>query len=163
MGTKKIMVLLCLSFFAFSSCEKEDNQDPPKTGPVVEWIAGGSTTTYTYSGGVISGYNFHRSFEVSQESGEVTIEIQVLGDDNTAVSSIFNVETGKLYNLKVHANRDGSQAAAPGTNCLTVVFSSPNSGADQEISVSSYLVSAGGFDNYYCPESLIFEEIQIIE
>jgi hypothetical protein len=163
MRTKLFFPVLCFALLAFAGCEKENNPGPPESGPLVEWITGGTTTTYTYSGGVISGYNFHRSFEVSRESGEVTIEVEVLGDSDTKVSATFNVVKDQQYDLKVHANKDGSQVASPGTSCLTVVFSSPQSGSDQEISVGSYLVSAGGFDTYYCPESFLFEEIQMVE
>ena len=117
-------------------CEEEENNQLV-TGPEIEWISGGTTTTYTYSGGVISGYYFHRSFTVLKESGEVTIDIQVLSHNDTKVSGIFNVEKGMQYSIKVKGNRSGSTISSPGAKCLTVVFSSPNCLTTQEISVNS--------------------------
>ncbi len=158
---KVILSALCFIFF-FSGCEENSN-NKLISGPEIEWISGGTTTTYTYSGGVISGYYFHRSFNVTKESGEVTINIQILNNDNTKVSGTFNVENGKQYSLKVKGSKSGSQVSSPGSNCLSVVFSSPNSLTTQEIKVGSYLVSSGGLDTYYCPTSLIFGEISLLE
>lgn len=156
-----ILSALCLFFF-FSGCKNDDNTKLV-SGPEIEWISGGTTTTYSYSGGVISGYNFHRSFKVVNESGEVTIKVQVLDDDNSAVSATFTVEEGTEYALTVHASKSGSQSSNPGSKCLTVVFSSPNSLSDQEIKVDSYLVSSAGMDLYYCPKTLSFGEIGLSE
>ena len=62
---KKIEAILSILvlFFFITGCEEKDNNNL-LSGPEVEWISGGTTTTYTYSGGVISGYYFHRSFNV---------------------------------------------------------------------------------------------------
>ncbi|MBN2261187.1 MAG: hypothetical protein JW702_11615 [Clostridiales bacterium] len=162
MKTIKVVLTAIVFLFFFSGCEEKDNIELI-SGPEIEWISGGTTTTYTYSGGVISGYYFHRSFSVLKESGEVIINIQILNDDNTKVSGTFNIENGKQYSLKVKGSKSGSQVSSPGSNCLTVVLSSPNSLTNQEIKVGSYLISSGGIDTYYCPTSLIFGEISLSE
>lgn len=150
---------MCL-LFCFTACEEKNNSI---SGPELEWISGGTSITYTYSGGVISGYNFHRSFNVTKESGELTVNVQISGDDNSKVSGTFNVENGKQYSLGVKGTKSGSHVSSPGSKCLTVVFSSPNSQTDQEIKVDSYLVSSGGIDTYYCANSLVFGEISLSE
>lgn len=150
----------------FLSCEDKENENQLDSGPEIEWISGGTTTTYTYSGGVISGYYFHRSFNVLKESGEVTVNIQVLNVDSTTVSGTFYVEKGKQYSLKIKGSKSESQLSSLGSKCLMVVFSSPNSLNSQEIQVDSYLVQSYNEwvgDTYYCPKSLIFGEINLLE
>ena len=160
--TMKTIFSILILMFLITGCEENDTNNVI-SGPRIEWILGGTTTTYTYSGGVISGYYFYRSFNVLEESGEVTINVQVNDDDNTRVTASFNVEKDVTYSLKVKGSKTGSQASSPGSNCLKVVFSSPNSQATQEIKVGTYLISGGGIDTYYCPASLIFGEINLVE
>jgi hypothetical protein len=136
------------------------------SGPEIEWISGGTSITYTYSGGSVSGYYFHRSFEVVGESGEVTIEVKIQDDESTLVSHTFQVEKGNQYSIKVKGNKDGSSMSSPGSNCLTVEFSSPNCRSTQEISIDSYLVPGYNDligDTYYCPDALSFEDIILSE
>jgi hypothetical protein len=151
----------------FNSCnDDDDDNNPSMSGPEIEWISGGLTTSYTYSGGVLSGYSFRRSFTVLNESGKVTIEVKVNTDDDARISSTFNVEKGKQYALKVDAGKKSPHATNPGAKCLTVVFSSPNCSTKQEIQVNSYVVSSYNEwvgDTYYCPSSLTFGEISISE
>lgn len=159
--SKLLSIILILSFFLIGCEDKDNNQLVP--GPEIEWISGGTTTTFTYSGGVLSGYNFYRSFIVLNESGEVTIEVQVENKNDTKVSETLNVETGMQYSIKVKGTKSGSSVSSPGGKCLTVIFSSPNSLTSQEISVNSYPVSTGIGDTYYCPSSFVFGEIGIVQ
>lgn len=129
--------------------------------PEIEWISGGTSITYTYSGGVISGYYFIRNFKVLDESGEVTINIKVKGKDNTRVSKNLSVESGIQYKVKTKGTRSGSRGASYDSDCFIIEFSSPNCLTKQEVKVSSYVVSAGGINTYYCPESLSLGEISI--
>lgn len=166
MRTKEIVFSILVVMFFFFGCSKDESNTPTgsntlPSGPEIEWVSGGTTITYSYSGGVISGYGFHRSFIVLNESGEISINVQILNDDNTKVSHTFNVEKGIQYALKVNGSINGRQISSPGAGCLTVVFSSPNCPTTKEIRVGSYLVSIGGFDNYYCPKSLSFGTISI--
>ena len=166
MKTKINVLSILLFILILLSCEENGKDNGLESGPEIEWISGGTTTTYTYSGGAVSGYYFHRSFNVLKESGEVTISVQVLNVDSTMVSGTFNVEKDKQYSLKIKGNKSGSQVSNPGSNCLTVVFSSPNSLTNQEIQVNSYLVQSYNEwvgDTYYCPKSLVFGEINLLE
>ena len=163
MKAKEIVLSILVFMFFFLSCEDKDENNQLEPGPEIEWISGGTTTTYTYSGGVISGYYFYRSFNVLKESGEITLDIQVIDDNNTKITGTFNVENGKQYSLKVKGSISGSQGSSPGSKCLTVVFSSPNCLTNQEIKVDNYLVSSGGIDTYYCPKTLIFGEMSLLE
>lgn len=166
MKTKEIVLTVLVFMFFFLGCEDEDKNNQLVSGPEIEWISGGIQFTATYSGGVISSYYFHRSFNVLKESGEVTINIQVLNADSTMVSGTFNVENGMQYSLKVRGSKSESQVSSSGSKCLTVAFSSPNSLTTQEIQVGSYLVQSYNEwigDTYYCPKSLIFGEISLLE
>lgn len=98
-----------------------------------------------------------------KESGEVTINVQVSNDDNTRISGTFNVNKGVTYSLKVKGSKSGSEVSSFGSNCLTIVFSSPNSLTTQEIKISSYPVSSGGIDIYYCPKTLTLGKISLSE
>jgi hypothetical protein len=152
-----LLILLLLS----PGCDKLGNNQI--SGPEIEWITGGTSITYTYSAGVLSGYYFHRSFVVGDESGEVVIEVQVENDKDTRVTKTINAEAGFQYSVKVKGSRNGSQGSSPGAKCLNVVFSSPNCHTTQVIDVDSYLVSTGPVDNYYCPTSLDFGEIELVD
>lgn len=147
--------------FIFFGCDKDNSGKI--SGPEIEWISGGTTTTYTYSGGVISGYYFHRSFDVLDKSGEVIIDVQVEDNKDTRVSTTMNVEAGSQYSIKVKGSKSGSQATSPGGKCLNVIFSSPNCHSTQTLSVASYVVSTGIGDTYYCPSSLVFGAIDLVE
>ncbi len=160
MKTKEIILSVLSVMFVCFGCEK-DNSNQLVPGPEIEWVSSGTAITYTYSAGVVSGYYFHRSFNVLNESGEVSIDVQVLNDDNTKVSGTFTVDKDTQYSLEVRGSKSSSQVSSPGETCLTVVFSSPNSLTKQEIRVDSYLVSGGIGDTYYCPKSLTFGEISI--
>ena len=161
----EIFISILLIIILLLGC-KDDDDNPFESGPEIEWISGGTTITYTYSGGVISGYNFYRSFNVINKSGEVSISVQVLNINDTKVTGKFNVEAGKQYSLKVSGSKKSSKVSSPGAKCLTVVFTSPNSSSKQEIQVTSYAVSSYNEwvgDTYYCPTSLTFSEINISE
>jgi len=159
----KLKLLYYFAIVVFLSISCEDNDNKIVDGPEVEWVSGGTSTTYTYSGGVLSGYYFHRSFKVLNESGEVTIEVQVENKNDTKVSETFNVEQGMQYSLKVNGSKIGSTVSSPGGECLNVVFSSPSSRTTEEISVGSYSVSTGIGDTYYCPDSFNFGDINLVE
>ena len=159
--SKLLSITLIIAFILIGCEDKDNNQLVP--GPEIEWISGGTTTTFTYSGGVLSGYNFYRSFIVLNESGDITIEVQVLNENDTKVSGTMNVEKGTQYSIKVKGSKSGSVGSSPVEKCLTVVFSSPNCLTNEEISVNSYPVSSGIGDTYYCPSSLSFGEISIVE
>jgi hypothetical protein len=159
--SKLLSITLIIAFF-LTGCEDKDNNQLV-SGPEIEWISGGLTTSYTYSGGVLSGYYFNRSFHAINESGDVTIEVQVLNENETRVSGTLSVEKGMQYSIKVKGSISGSVGSSPVGKCLTVVFSSPNCLTREEISVNSYPVSSGFGDSYYCPRSLSFGEISIVE
>ncbi|MFC2121992.1 hypothetical protein ACFLTI_10405 [Bacteroidota bacterium] len=155
-----IIFILCLI-----CCEDKD-QDNQISGPEIEWISGGTTITYSYISGILSGYFFHRSFNVLNASGEVTIDVQVEDDVDTKVSTTINVEKGNLYGVTVKGSIAGRHMSSPGTTCLNVVFSSPNSSKTQKISVDSYLVQSFNEyipDYYYCANSLNFGEINLLD
>ncbi|NOZ46426.1 MAG: hypothetical protein GXO79_06550 [Chlorobi bacterium] len=159
---RNLLLFLCFLFFTFCSDDTNKNNI---TEPEIEWIAGGTTTTFSYSSGVVSGFTFHRQFN-ALASGDVNIDVQVKGDNETKVSGNYSIETGKKYNVSISASKSGSQLSNPGSTCLTIEFSSPNSVSKQDINVSSYLVPSYNEyvgDQYYCPKSLILGEVVISE
>jgi hypothetical protein len=166
MKKKEIIFSLLLIMFISLGCPDDTEIDSMQSGPEIEWISGGTVISYSYSGGVLSGFNFHRSFKVLNESGKVSVDVQVQGDKDSKVSGTFNVEKGKQYDLKVKGSKKSSKVSSPGNKCLTVVFSSPNCSSKQEIQISSYAVPSYNEwvgDTYYCPTAFTFGEIIISE
>lgn len=152
--------------FISLGCPDDTEINSMESGPEIEWISGNIVISYSYSGGVVSGFNFQRSFKVLYESGKVSVDVQVLSDKDSKVTGTFDVEKGKQYEVKVQGIRKSSKASSPGAKCLTVVFSSPNCASKQEIQISSYPVSSYNEwvgDTYYCPATLAFGEINISE
>lgn len=160
-----ISVLFITLLFSLSACDKEgDENNFSGEGPEISWITGGTSMTFSYSSGALSAYNLKRSFTVTGESGEVTINVQIEGRDDPKVSGTFNVEKGKTYGLSLRGGINGRQTSSPGTSCFNVVFSSPNSRTEQKLAIDSYLVQSFNEwiqDSYYCPKSLNFGEISI--
>lgn len=159
--SKRIFIIF-LFILTFICCEV-DKLGP---GPEIEWISGDTTTTFQYSSGVLSGYSFYRSFNVVNNSGEISIEVQVMGENDTKVSGTFDVESDRQYSIKVTGSIKGRRLSSPGLNCLSVSFNSPNSLTNQEIQVESYFVQSFNElinDSYYCPVSLSFGEIILME
>ncbi len=141
-------------FVFFTGCE-EIQPDSPE----ISWISGGTSMSYAYSGGVISGYYFYRDFTVLGDDGEVTVQVCIPGDENAIVTGTCAVEAGKEYTAKVKGTRAGSEASSYGITCLTVEFSSPNCRTIQEIDVDSYSIN----QVWYCPVTLSFGEVSIEE
>jgi hypothetical protein len=165
---QKIEIIFSILFIMFISlgCPDDTEINSMESGPEIEWISGGNVISYSYSGGVLSGFNFQRSFKVLNKSGEVSVNVQVLSDNDSKVTGTFDVEKGKQYEVKVQGSRKSSKVSSPGTKCLTVVISSPNCASKQEIQISSYPVSSYNEwvgDTYYCPTTLAFGEISISE
>jgi hypothetical protein len=126
------------------------------SGPEIEWFLEGTIINYLYSNGIVTGFSFHPKFNVLKESGAVTINVHIVNDDNVKVSSTFNVEKGVTYSLSLRGIISAEEASpSPGSSCLTVEFSSPNSLTTQKITTHSY--SVGNY-TYHCATSLDFGE-----
>lgn len=167
MKNKEIIFSILFIMFISLGCDDDDTDiDAVQSGPEIEWISGGIVISYSYSGGVVSGYNFKRSFTVLNESGKVSVDVQVQGDNESKVTGTFDVEKGRQYELKVKGIKKSSKVSSPGSKCLTVVFSSPNCPSKQEIQISSYSVPSYNEwvgDTYYCPTTFTFDELSISE
>ena len=159
----KPLIMISIVVFLLTGC-RDDGNDFTGDGPEIEWISGGTTMTYNYSRGVVIGYDLKRSFTVSKQSGDVIIEVQIKGDNESKADSTFAVENGKTYGISVRAGIKGREVSNGAQSCLTVVFSSPNCRENYEIPVHSYLVMSSNEwvpDMEYCPESLSFGEFSI--
>lgn len=148
----------------FIGC-KDENKENNDLTPEIEWISGETTTTFTYTGGVISGYTFYSQFN-ALSSGEIKITAEIKEVDVNFTSAVFSIQKGYAYTLSLRANNSDSYLSSPGNQCLTVVFSTPASSISQEIPVESYLVPGYNeylSDQYYCPSDLLLGEIEISE
>lgn len=155
------MILLFIIGLSFSGCEKDGDEFSGR-GPEIEWISGGTSMTYIYSSGAISGYNFKRIIDVIKGSGEIEISIAVKGNDESKATGIFQVEKGKQYKFSIRGGIDGRTLSNPSDQCMTVVFSSPNCRDNYEIKVTSFMVTAANewvSDTYYCPDNLVLSDI----
>lgn len=83
------LLFLILIFLLFSCSKSLDD------GPKILWESQ-STTTYSYSGGVISGVNIYVNFSTMAE-GDVFIETKL---DNKKLSKEIHVVLGELYTVK---------------------------------------------------------------
>ena len=151
-----ISFFLVLLFLTFSCTD-----DLVIEGPEIEWIATGHLISHSYTSGVVSGYRLYRSFQVKEGSGEIDIFVSLKGDDSNIFSETFQVEKGQIYRIVVKASRSGSIGVSAGESCLIVEFSSSNARESQQITIPNYMVSADGIDQYYCPEALIFKQIEL--
>lgn len=159
------MILLFVIGLCFSGCEK-DGDEFSRHGPEIEWISGGTTMTYVYSRGTVTGYNFKRTIDVIKGSGEIEINIAIQGNDETKATGLFQVEKGKQYKLSIRGGIKGRKMSNPADQCMTVVFSSPNCRKDYEIKVTSYTVFSTNEwvpDMDYCPDGLVLSEIVITD
>lgn len=124
-----------LFLFAANKCEKEEDSI---SGPQILW-ATKITTTYSYSGGTLSGFNTYKEFSViNNKSGEIKIKAST---GKSEKSCVYNVEPGESYEVVIGTRIINST----GTSELTV--SSPNASEsfsvnfnDREVTVSSVVV-----------------------
>ncbi len=150
---------------SLSTCSKEEGEFTGQ-GPEIEWISGGTTMTYIYSRGVISGYNFRRSIEVIKGSGEIEISTAVKGKEDEKATGVFEVEKGKKYKFSIRGGINGRTLSNPAEQCMTVVFSSPNCRNNYEINVTSFTVYSSNewvSDMNYCPDNLVLSDIIITD
>jgi hypothetical protein len=156
----KISISCVFLLTLLGNCQKEEGID--SDSPVkIQWISGGTTITYTYSSGMLSGYYFYRGFEVSQGSGEVIVHIQVSNDNSSMITDTIEAGFGEEYHLKVHGSINGRQLSSPGSECMEIIFSSPQSGTTAEITVNSFMANIGGIDNFYCPKEIVLGSITV--
>lgn len=160
---KKLPLILMLlsTLLITNSCEKGGFGNKV-IEPEFEWVTGGTTMTYTYRMGVVTGYNFIRKINVLDEGGEITISIRVDGQNDTEISEKFVVEAHTQYEVKVKGGKVGHELASGGGACLTVVFESPNCSDSYEIPVYAYTVfnSITG-DMDYCATSISFSDLTL--
>ena len=152
-----------LCFILISGCDGDDNEFI-ETGPEIEWIQLGSAISYGYRSGVVSSYNFKRSFKVIKDSGEVEISLYKKGEKDNITTGTFIVENGKEYKVTVTAWISGRRTVNGSEDCFSVVFSSPNCRENYEIAVPSFFVPSYNEwmpDMNYCPESFSFGEVVI--
>ena len=83
--------LICILLFSFLSCSESQPQ-----GPEIDWNSG-TTWTYSYSGGVLSGINVYVKFVVVGESGDLRIDASLGGDE---LSKTTYVNKGEEYSVK---------------------------------------------------------------
>ena len=96
-------VLVLFLFNGIRGCEEQ------ASGPQIEWLSG-YTTTYSYSGGVLSGANFILTFNVvDDQSGELSIDASI---GSTEKSCSAFVEAGEQYKVvaSVGIGKEGSQS-----------------------------------------------------
>ena len=90
-----ICIFCTILLIGLSGCE-----DKYASGPAIVWTGG--TITYSYSGGVLSGFTAIIKFQVrDDQSGEIKIRASHSGDD---ISCISFVEPGVEYRVRVQCN-----------------------------------------------------------
>jgi hypothetical protein len=135
-------------------------------GITLEWVNPGQgdiVSTYHYTNGVRSGQAFYQNFNVLNESGEISINIQE-SSINLTKNTLFNVEKGKQYKLSVIINYTSQSGIETATKCQTFVFSSLNCTTTKEIYLYQVRVQVGGpypYSYYACPGSLNIGDVSI--
>lgn len=135
-GVQRSLVLLVTGLLLFlAGCI-----DPYREGPKVEWLpSGGTTMTYNYSGGVLSGVNLYSNFAVSEKSGEVLIRAS-LGAKK--VSAVAEVEAGEEYRVKVICTIGKKDQSS------TIKLDSPSADQTKELVVTGYSVNLSEISVY---------------
>jgi hypothetical protein len=94
-------ILLAIVLIGLFGCE-----DKYASGPAIAWTGG--MITYTYSGGVLSGFTIIVRFEVTDDqSGDIKVTASHSGEK---ISSIATVVPGVEYKVRVGCNLSSSGA-----------------------------------------------------
>lgn len=161
----KFTIMVIFICFFMVQCSK-DEDDGTHVAPKIEWIPSTTTTTYTYSGEVVSGYYFYTNFKVLNNSGEICIDASNEGANGTNCNTIIYVEEGKQYNVQVKGTRVGGTIAFKEDTCLSIVFCSINCMENYIIPVGSYFVPGDGViteDGYNCANRINLSDIVLAE
>jgi hypothetical protein len=87
------ILLIFISLTGCTSCEKYSD------GPEIAWLTG-SSLTYSYSGGVLSGFTANLKFAVTDgSSGEIKMTAEHAGVKKSCVAF---VKSGEEYSVKVY-------------------------------------------------------------
>lgn len=170
------MIIRTIFIVALISASVSCKKEVAKTisGPVIEWIipAMGERTHIDHSldsfplGSFPSGISFLQKFNVSNESGEITISIQE-PFHNLSKTSVFNVTLSKQYQLNVTINYSFEQGQAPYDQCNTFYFSSPNCKTIREFNLYPVRIPTYGpvHPNFLdvCPSPLTIGEVSITQ
>jgi hypothetical protein len=88
-------LLVILIFLMLTGCEKYAD------GPEISWLSG-SSISYSYSGGVISGFTANLKFAVTDGiAGEIKMTAEHSGDNKSCVAF---VEPGEQYSVTVNCS-----------------------------------------------------------
>lgn len=165
MKTLKLIFAIIFIFFFIVQCSK-DEDDGVHVAPRIEWIPTDTTTTFTYTGGVVSGYYFFTDFEVLNNSGQICIDISNEGATGTGCNTTINVEQGKKYHVCVKGKPLGTTLAFEGEYCLSIVFCSINCAENYSIPVESFFVPGDQViteDHYSCAQRINLSDISVTE
>ncbi len=100
----RTIVSVLFVFLLFGCKKNPTSSDNNNSSITIEW-AGSYQTTYSYSGGVLSGQNVFRSFTVISGSGDLKITAEVTTGDGNKKSFTGPVEEGEKYSFKVSVSK----------------------------------------------------------
>lgn len=127
------LIILFLFIFLFLGCDKNATSSE-KSNIEINWLSK-NTTTYSYSGGVLSGFTWYIEFEVISGSGEITLNIAVTqGDGNTKAFS-RNVEENLTYTVKIEVSKSGQISCGQGSVISKIEVSSTSSVQPKTLSI----------------------------
>ena len=132
---KKLFIILVV---VTTGCSKDDEVNPYASGPAIEWVTGGTVSTYNYSGGVLSGVNLYMKFNVTDKSGAVQIIVKnkdINGNIIDTRTAVENVEYGSQYKIKVVTSLGDKSSKC------TIIFDSPTAESPVSIFIKDYALN----------------------
>ena len=121
------IIVIFLALFITFGC------DEYATGPNIEWTSGGETLTYSYSGGVRTGANLYKSFNVvDDESGEIKIKAKIGSKTESCVAYVEGNSKHKVI-VSLGIGEEGSSSK--------VILDSPSANNSYSINITGYSVS----------------------
>lgn len=139
--TIKMFIMFLLAWFLPGCNQKDNSVNIYDEGPEIEWVSG-TTWTYSYSGGVLSGVNIYKYFDVLDKSGEVQIIIKNKDSNKNVIDTktgVFEVEEGERYKITVTCKLGSSSS-----KCY-IVFDSPTASSPSELSFTEYSLTIQSF------------------
>jgi hypothetical protein len=125
--TNRILFVVLVLIFLIVSCNKNSTSSDNDNSLIsVDW-SNSYTTTYNYSGGVLSGMNFYINFTITSVSGNLKITEDVTQGEGNKKSITNEVEEDETYSLKAPVSISGAKNCTPNIVTTKIKLSAGNS------------------------------------
>ncbi len=133
---KRYVFILCVFMFLVSGCGSDADAVSAGTSDVeITWRSGG-TVTYSYSGGVQSGFSWYIKFNVTSGSGEVRLLVEVTQGEGNAKTVSHTVHENQEYTVQVSVSKSGQIGCGQGSTISRIEVSTASSPQRMPLSIT---------------------------